>query len=165
MSDLKKWYLAQPASSQILVGLAAFLLFAFILYEYLIDPWKNNLHNLRESVEADTQTAAWMESEYQKYERVITQSRQKTPTQQQQGSLITRVEQSARNQNIDSSIERISPDKVGRVKVWMNNANFSTWLIWVEQLKLEGIDVYDARITQANREAQVVINVTFSRAE
>jgi type II secretory pathway component PulM len=85
----------------------------------------------------------------------------KSKTSNAKGSLITQIERSAKQVQIYSSIERISPDKTGRVKVWLNNGNFSLLLTWIESLKKNGIDIVDVRANQLELNSSVSITVTF----
>jgi len=46
--------------------------------------------------------------------------------------------------------------------VWLNNSNFQQWLVWVEVLKREGIDVVNARVNQNAETSLISITSTFS---
>lgn len=162
MQNAKNWFFSQPFSSQILLTIAAAMLVIFLLVEYAFDPWKQHLGNLRQSVNNDIETVAWMVNQARQHQSKISQAKNKPNKQTDNtSSLITRIEQSAKQQKIYSSVERISPDKQGRVKVWINNGNFQQWIRWVEILKNQNIDVVDARVNQSATNAPISINVTF----
>ena len=117
-------------------------------------------------MEDNIATVAWMTNQVQQNKSQITQANSKSNLPAKNTtSLITRVEQSAKKQKIYSNVERISPDKLGRVKVWINNGNFQQWLKWIDQLKRDNIDVIDARVSQSAAQAPVSINVTFAAAD
>ena len=162
MQNAKNWFFSQPFSSQILLTIAAAMLVIFLLVEYAFDPWKQHLSNLRQSVNNDIETVAWMINQARQHQSKISQAKNKSNKQTDNtSSLITRIEQSAKQQKIYSNVERISPDKQGRVKVWINNGNFQQWIRWVEILKSQNIDVVDARVNQSATNAPISINVTF----
>ena len=162
MKNFKNWFFSQSFSSQILLSAAGIMTIIFLLVTYAFDPWKQHLNTFRQSVNDQIATVAWMTSQVQQNKLQISQSKSKPSKQTgNASSLITRIEQSAKRQKIYSSVERISPDKLGRVKVWINNGNFQQWLKWVEHLKTQDIDVIDARVNQVVANAPVSINVTF----
>lgn len=164
MKELQNWYLGQSLSSKILLALMVLMMLVFMLFEFAIDPWKANLKTLRSQVNDKASTVVWMEEQYKKNKVLIlnfTKKQTNRSSNVNNGSLITRIEQSAKKQKIYSSIERITPDKVGRVKVWINNGDFRKWVGWVETLKAQNINVVNARINQTTKQGPVSINVTF----
>ena len=163
MKKLTNWYLNQALSSKVLLVLMASTIVVFLLFEFAIEPWKKSLGNLRSQVNEKAVTVSWMESQYQKNRILITNaSRKQTDVKvESKISLITRIEQSAKKQKIYSSIERITPDKAGRVKVWINKGDFKKWIGWIESLKKQNINVESARINQSDKKGPVAINVTF----
>ena len=166
MQNLKNWFVAQTLSSKVLVSAAGVMIIIFLMVEFAFVPWKAKLNNLRLSVEDNIATVAWMTNQVQQNKSQITQANSKSNLPAKNTtSLITRVEQSAKKQKIYSNVERISPDKLGRVKVWINNGNFQQWLKWIDQLKRDNIDVIDARVSQSAAQAPVSINVTFAAAD
>jgi len=112
MQNAKNWFFSQPFSSQILLTIAAAMLVIFLLVEYTFDPWKLHLSNLRQSVNNDIETVAWMLSQSRQHQSKISQAKNKSNKQTDNtSSLITKIEQSAKQQKIYSNVERISPDK------------------------------------------------------
>ena len=167
MSDLKKWFMAQTDSSKVLVVVASILLIFLMGLEWVFDPWKQKLNTLRLQLDDKVTTIAWMERQINQNQSLIKASQltekgsSKSKTSNAKGSLITQIERSAKQVQIYSSIERISPDKTGRVKVWLNNGNFSLLLTWIESLKKNGIDIVDVRANQLELNSSVSITVTF----
>lgn len=163
IDQVSKWYFEQTISSRILVAIAAAMVVLFVLIKLIYTPWKNHLNDLEFEVKQKSETVAIMESQLKKYAAIIkaNQSPDKNQSSVKGGSFISQIERSAKEHKLYSSIERISPDKVGRVKIWMNQANFDAWLKWLEKIKYQGIDVYDVRITQLNPQDKVNLRATF----
>ena len=165
MSDLKKWYFSQTTLGQFLLAAMALLILILLVFELLIDPWQQRITQSRLQVADKVETVKWMENQVRINQSLIRSKPTKKNNQSSNGSLITKIEQSAKRVKIYSSIERISPDRVGRVKVWINNGDFSVWLKWVETLKKQGIDIIEARVSQLQRNDAVNITASFQTSK
>ena len=162
MSDVKKWLSSQSMSSQFLIGMAVALIVILLWLEFVFDPWQRKINLSRSQVEDKVETIQWMQAQAKKNKRVITAAGSKPSNgAKPRSSLITRIEQTSKRIKIYSSIERISPDKSGRVKVWINNADFNLWLKWVETIKPQGIDMVEARVSQLEENDAVNITASF----
>ncbi len=163
MQNLKQWFFSQPLTSQMLYAGVVVMMVIFLFFEFAFDPWKAHINNLNQRVDNSISTVAWMESQLKENQSIIARSANATPGKSQaEGSLITRIEQSAKKQKMYDRIARITPAKTGRVKVWLNNGNFQQWLVWVEVLKREGVDVVNARVNQSSPKSPIAITTTFS---
>jgi len=164
VKEIFNWYSTQSFSSRILLALMVFMIVVFFLFQFVIDPWKQGLTNLKSQVHSKASTVRWMENEFRKNQNLIltaSKKSNKSNSNQSKASLIARIEQSAKKQNIYASIERITPDKAGRVKVWIKDGDFRKWINWVHSLKKQSINVYNARVNQSDKKEPVTINVTF----
>lgn len=164
MNDLKKWFFSQTKSTRTLILAALALIVVLSIFEFIVNPWKQNLNSMRVQVEDKVDIVAWLEQKVKSNKALIqTVKKQgdKATASSNNSSLITKIEQSAKNMKIYSSIERISPDKVGRVKVWINKGDFALLLKWIESLKPQSIDVFDARVSKIEDDSPVAIIVTF----
>ncbi|MGH1428465.1 MAG: type II secretion system protein GspM [Arenicella sp.] len=161
MNDVKNWYFNQTLSGQVLLAVMVLLIVLLSLFELVIEPWQQRITQSRLQVADKVETVQWMEEQVRINRSLIKSKPAKTNVQLSNGSLITKIEQSAKKAKIYSSIERISPDRVGRVKVWINNGDFSVWLRWVEAMKKQGIDLVEARVSQLERNDAVNITASF----
>lgn len=167
MSEIKNWYRAQPRNSRLLIALALALLVIVLLLECVIVPWNQKLNSLRVEVEDKTEVVAWMNKQINKNKSLIQYSLANKGASSvsrgssSRGSLMAQIEQSSKQIRIYSSIQRISPDKVGGVKVWIDKGNFPLFLKWVESLKQKGVEVTDVRASQLKQNGKVSITATF----
>lgn len=165
MKPIHKWYLEQTDKGRVLVAIATVMLLYFIFIELIYGTWKREFSNLEYEVQEKVETVAFMQAEIQKNRSLLESAKNQSNASKRNGrSFISVIEDSAKKYKIYSSIERISPDKSGRVKVWINNANFEFWLKWVEKLKSSGIDVHSARINQLAPNDKVTLTATFQPA-
>ena len=162
MNELKHWFLKQSTSSKLLVSIAVFLTIALMVLEWVIEPWLQKVDSARLQVEDKIEIVAWMEKQANQNRNLIRSLQSKSNTKNvNKGSLITQIEQSAKRLKVYSQVERISPDKAGRVKVWINNGDFALLLKWIESLKGQSIDVVDLRVNQLEANNPVAMTVVF----
>lgn len=165
MSDFKRWFFSQSMSSQLLLSVTAVLIIVLMMLEFIFDPWQQRINLSRSQVEDKVETIQWMQAQAKNNKSVIAAASSKSSndavSSSSKSSLITRIEQTSKRIKIYSSIERISPDKAGRVKVWINNADFNLWLKWVETIKSQGINMVETRISQLEENDAVNITASF----
>jgi len=164
MKSLLKWYLEQTKQGKILIAIAIFMLVYFLVVKVVYSPWKEHLSSIHNEVVEKLETVSFMTQQVQKNKRLIQQGLNKeAPTGASHISLITLIERSAKQKGLYSSIQRISPDSKGRVKVWSNNINFQVWLTWVERLESLGIDIHSVRFNQMNTDEKVSMVATYQK--
>jgi general secretion pathway protein M len=134
---------------------------AFILiYSLVWEPWQDELARLRTQVPVNQETLDWM----QKQTRDIGPLIQKANQQKQSSNapLLTVIEKSARQSKINPYIRRMAPGEGEQVKIWMTEADFDKWLIWLEALRKQGVEVESATVNRA-KDDKVTIRMTLQR--
>jgi len=134
---------------------------AFILiYSLVWEPWQDELARLRTQVPVKQETLDWM----QKQTRDIGPLIEKANQQKQSGNapLLTVIEKSARQSKINPYIRRMAPGEGEQVKIWMTEADFDKWLIWLEALRKQGVEVESATVNRA-KDNKVTIRMTLQR--
>lgn len=167
MSEIKNWYMGQPRNSKFLLAVAFILIVISLFLKVIVEPWNQKLESLKSEVEDKTEVVAWMDQQIKKNKPLIQyalSNKDAKPVNGQsnsRGSLMAQIEQSAKKMRIYSSIQRISPDKVGGVKVWIDKGDFPLYLKWIETLKKKGVNVTEVRATQSKASSKLSVTATF----
>ena len=151
--------LASRERAVLIIG--SLILVATLSYIFLWEPWNKNLQRLRAQVPEKQKTLAWMEN--QAGLAVSLQGKQKRKTQKRNIPLLTVIEKTAVQAKIKPFIKRIQPGKDKQVKVWFSDALFDSWLLWIEGLKNQNIEVIAATVNRSNPN-RVSITVTLQQA-
>jgi type II secretory pathway component PulM len=134
-----------------------------IAYATMWAPWQDSIARLRNQVPVKQQNLAWMQQQAERVKPLLSKGRQQAPSGDQ--PLLTIVEQSASKANIREQIRRMAPgENDGQVKVWLTDADFDAWVIWLEILRKQGVEVIAATVNRQRDKNQVSIRVTLQRA-
>jgi len=134
-----------------------------IIYGFVWEPVHSDLEKLRLNVPR-------LEREYSAMQRTAKQlTHLKQRANNNQGSLsgqriITVIEKTAATHGIKSKIDRMRPNAKDRtqVDVWLKEIAFDNWLMWLERLKENNIEVLSVNIVQQEIN-KVDIRVTFRK--
>lgn len=130
------------------------------VYTFLWQPWQEELDRLRVQIPIKQETLAWMREQANAIGPLLRQI--ETKKQSDNKPLLTVVEQSARQSNINNNIRRMAPDEEGRVNIWLSDVDFNKWVIWLEALRRIGIEVSTASVSRGRGNA-VTARVTLQR--
>ncbi len=124
------WANLQPRERHTLLG-GGLVLVLILLYALVIDPFRQELLRLQQSVEAQTGELAWMQQASAEVKRL----RGNSPVAQRVTgrSLMSQVDASARSTGLSGAIKEIKPEGQG-VKVRLEQVSFDDMLLWLEQL-------------------------------
>ncbi len=124
------WANLQPRERHTLLG-GGLVLVLILLYALVIDPFRQELLRLQQSVEAQTGELAWMQQASAEVKRL----RGNSPVAQRVTgrSLMSQVDASARSTGLSGAIKEINPEGQG-VKVRLEQVSFDDMLLWLEQL-------------------------------
>lgn len=150
--------LSQRERSVLLLGGIASVF--ILLYSLVWEPWQDELNRLRTQVPVKRETLAWMQQQTRDIGPLI-----KKANQEQQSSsapLLTVIEKSARDSKINPYIRRMAPGEGEQVKIWLTEADFDKWLLWLESLRKQGIEVESATVNRAKTN-KVTIRMTLQR--
>jgi len=131
---MKEWFTGlDPRERQLVSGGAAVLLL-LLLYMMVWDPIASSYRDLQKDVEVRKQTLAWMQQTAGQI-KALQRSGGGGGTQGLGGrSLLSVVDQSARNGGLGDSIKRIEPDGSKGVKVWLEGVAFDPMILWLGKL-------------------------------
>ncbi len=119
----------QPRERQLVVAAAALLVF-FIAYLLLWQPFGGQrLQARRGKVTEQRATLAWMQQAAARAQQL------RGGVQAGRGqSLMTVVDQTAKNNNLRAAVKRIEPAGEHSVRVWIEQASFDTLASWLDEL-------------------------------
>lgn len=148
-----------PRERQVL-ALGAVVLVLILAYTLVWVPWHDALQRLRTQVPAKQATLSWMQEQAQQVEPLVKLDK-KQPNNNV--PLLTVVETTAATAKMRDLIRRMSPgDQEGQVKVWLTEASFDNWLLWLEQLRKEAVEVVSSTISRGDG-GKVTIRMTLQR--
>ncbi len=139
MKKFRLWFHQLQSRERQLVIVAMVVFAIFLPYQLIWSPLLNRADRLQQQVNQQTEQLQWMRNAL----------REIPPLQGGQGtkssaSLLSVVEQTARQGKLRSSIRKIQPEGEQGVRIWMDNAGFDDVLMWLEQMKKQaGIEVVE----------------------
>lgn len=140
------------------LGFGIFGAALILIYSFVWQPWQDDLKRLRTQVPLKKETLQWMERQAELVQPLL-----KAPQSRASGQpLLTIVEQSANQSKISPYIRRMTPGEGDQVKIWLTEADFDRWVLWLERLRRFGIEVTEASINRAKNNT-ATIRVTLQR--
>jgi len=145
---------------RLIVGWGLFVVVAVAIYVGILEPRYQRLDSLRQMVPARQQDLAWMEAQLLQH-RALLNSRG-GQGQSERLPLLTMVEQTATRAKLRSNITRMQPAQAGAVRVWFGDVYFDPWLVWLDGLRKNGVQVDAANVTRS-QDGKVNIRLTLTQ--
>lgn len=147
MKTLRQFISNLSARERFVLGLGLFVTIALLSYALLIAPWYRELTRLRAVVPQKMSDLAWMERQVGIIERLRSGSARK---QTEDVNILSVVEKTAAASRVP--IRQINPGPEGEVKIWFRETDFDPWLLWLEKLRKQGIEVTAVSIDRTPEE-------------
>lgn len=129
MKQLIAYWFGLNSRERIMVTVAAAVLVVFILYAMAWQPLTNKVAGLTRAVAEQNNTLDWMRRSADEIKQIKMSSRRGG------GSLLTRVERTARIHKLGDALKRIDPAGTdNRVRLQLEQAGFDDLLRWIEVL-------------------------------
>ncbi len=143
------------------LALGGVVLVVILVWALIWVPWHDELRRLRVQVPAKQATLLWMQEQAELATPLLSLQNRGA---QNDVPLLTIVESTATNVKMRNMIRRMSPgEEEGQVKVWLTDASFDDWLLWLEQLRKEAVEVVSTTISR-NEGGKVTIRMTLQRS-
>ncbi len=143
------------------LALGAVVLVLILVYTLVWAPWHDALRRLRTQVPAKQATLSSMQEQAKQAKPLLKLQNNKSKNDV---PLLTVVENTAATAKMRGVIRRMSPgDQEGQVKVWLTEASFDSWLLWLEQLRKEAVEVVSSTISRSEG-GKVNIRMTLQRS-
>lgn len=130
------------------------ILFIVFSYAFIWEPLKNENTQLMQRLEASRNDLAWMTSIAPQIKAL---SNKPTKKKVQQGSLLTTIDQTARNFKIDNKLERAEPQSNGQIRVTYKEISFIKLSDWLKDLAQKDIEVLNMSL---NRQREGIVDAS-----
>lgn len=133
MKQLITYWFGLNSRERIMVTVASVFLIVFILYAMTWRPLNNKVEELTRTVAEQSNALAWMQRSADQIQQSQVRSRGAGS-----GSLLTRVERTARIHKLGDALKRIDPTGAGdKVRLQLQQAGFDDLLRWIEVLSIQ----------------------------
>lgn len=126
------WMQLKPRERQLL-SVGGGILLLTIVYLAMIEPLFNSTGRLQQQVREQEKLVQWMKGAVAEA-RTLQRSGVRTANMGGQ-SLLSLVDQTAKQGQLGDAVKRVEPDGNQRVRVWLERASFDDILRWVEGLQ------------------------------
>lgn len=149
------WRSLQERERYVLMATAG-MLALFLMYILVIEPWQSETRLLRQNIAEQQKTLQWMKQAAEE----IQQLRQLTGRKADSGqSLMTVIDDSAREAGISSAVRQLRPDGNG-VSVRLEEIGFDAVIKWLSSLHTQhGISVNHFSMERLAQTGQINANV------
>ncbi len=130
---MKEWFAGLEPRERRLVTGGAIVLLLLLLYVLVWEPVVGAYRDLKADVAEQRQTLAWMQQAAAQI-RTLRGSGAGTARGLGGRSLLSVVDQSARQDGLGNYIKRIEPDGSKGVKVWLEGVAFDPMILWLGRL-------------------------------
>jgi len=166
MDELKKYWLGLQSRERVVLACGAVCVILILLYALLFQPWYKAIARMEADLPELRQSVVWMR---QQSERLQGSSGNASKASQKGAdqSLLSVVEETARNAQLKKAIQQMIPAQNGtEVRVVLEEANFNQWLRWVDDLYQKyGVDIKQVTAERDEDKPNIAeIRVTFLRA-
>ena len=136
-----QWQKLQPRERAI-ITLGAPIVVVLLLFQLFIFPLQHAIKSMEQALPGIRANLIWLRQQSSRLETLDVASSVSFAGQDQ--SLVSILETTSRQKRLDDSIQQLSPDQSnGQVELRMENADFSRWIVWMDQLESEyGISLF-----------------------
>lgn len=156
---MKQSFILLSVAKQVMVIIAVIIIFALLLNGLVWSPLQRGLSNAENASQKQFKLLQWM----QQQKNVVDSLKASTTTLQQgEGrSISARINESAVQYGID--INRFQSLDQKQVQVWLEKADFSKLLIWLQELDSSyGVFVENITINETANSGHVSVSMTLS---
>jgi general secretion pathway protein M len=158
MNAIQQWWNTLVQRERVVVALLLVLVIALMIQMLIVTPLYQSRDKLLNSVDKQSELLAWMQERSALAKQLKGNS---TPVSTSNGSLSQRVNSSAKQMKLE--INRFQTSGDNSVQVWLDNAEFSKLLLWLEKLeKRYAVQVNNIVINETDKLGFVSVRTTLS---
>ncbi|NOQ93424.1 MAG: hypothetical protein GQ547_02180 [Methylophaga sp.] len=158
MIALQQWWQSLVKREQIVVAILTIIVVLLTFQSLVWQPLYQGRDNARNSVDKQAQLLSWMNQQAVVAKQLKASSSQVNRSSQ---SISQRINAAAKRTKIE--INRFQTSGENKVQVWLDNADFSKSLLWLEALqKKQGVVVDSITVSETNKVGSVAIRATLS---
>ncbi|MBF0470007.1 MAG: type II secretion system protein M [Gammaproteobacteria bacterium] len=157
---MRAFWLRLQLREQILLGSGGGVVLLLILYLQFWEPMQRERSDLEDRLQRARQEVSWMQiaaSEVQQLHRAA-------PGEAEggDGSLLSLIDRTARQQGLAEAIKRIQPEGEG-VQIWFEDAPYRLLAQWLEGLSRQQVEIEAAVIDKSERAGRVKARLVVRR--
>ena len=157
---MRAWFDSLETRERMMVAAGSALLVLFLLYVLVWSPVHSGYDALRNTVEEQRTTAAWMQESAQ---TLATLKRGSGRAAQGLGgkSLLSVADSTARAHGLGPALKRVEPEGSDSVRVWLDGASFDVLVKWLGALStLHGVGAESATVERGAATGRVNARLT-----
>jgi general secretion pathway protein M len=156
---MRAWYDSLEARERLMVAAGSALLVLFLLYVLVWSPIHSGYDALRNNVEEQRATAAWMQESAQ---ALASLKRNSGKAAQGLGgkSLLSVADSTARAGGLGPALKRVEPEGSDSVRVWLDGAPFDVLVKWLGTLSTLGVSTESATLERGEATGRVNARLT-----
>ncbi|MEJ2142144.1 MAG: type II secretion system protein M [Gammaproteobacteria bacterium] len=145
MEQFKKWFKNLTLRERQMVLSAVAIIVVFLLYQSW-SSFDSHVEQLKERVNNQQEIKSWMQQASSEVKQLrgsgVTDSRPKGKQ-----LLISLIDRSARENKLESSLQKVQPEGQQGVRIWLEKAAFDNIVIWLDNLQHQhGLVITDISI-------------------
>ena len=157
---MRAWFDSLETRERMMLAAGSALLVLFLLYVLVWSPVHSGYDALRNTVEEQRTTAAWMQESAQ---TLATLKRGSGRAAQGLGgkSLLSVADSTARAHGLGPALKRVEPEGSDSVRVWLDGASFDVLVKWLGALStLHGVGAESATVERGAATGRVNARLT-----
>ena len=160
---MKDWWMSLRPREQLILIVGSGALLIALIFLMVIEPFLEQSAMLSKRIEAKHQDLTWMQQAKKEIEILGGTSNGGKPGRSKQ-SLLSVIDNSARRNRIRKPIQRMEPEGSNGVKLWIENAEFDSLIVWLGQLnEKHGVNVTRATISRRDSPGLVDTRLSLQR--
>lgn len=158
MNGLQQWWKTLVKREQMIVAVLAVIVVLLAFQALIWQPLYQGRDNARNSVGKQAELLSWMQQQASLVKQLKANSPQVISSSK---SISQRINTAATRSKVE--INRFQTSGDNTVQVWLDNADFSKSLLWLEALqKRQGVMVDSITVSETNKAGLVAIRATLS---
>jgi len=158
MKDIQQWWQTLVQRERIVVAVLMVIVVLLTFQALIWQPLYQGRDNARNSVDKQAELLSWMQQQAVNAKQLQSSSSRVRNSSQ---SISQRINTAAKRAKIE--INRFQTSGDNKVQVWLDNADFSKSLLWLEALqKKYGVVVDSITVSETNKAGLVGIRATLS---
>ncbi len=153
---IRRWFGDRSASERLLIGIAAALLTALLVYALAWRPVQRHRADLERGIEQQRRLKLWLEGTRAEVMRLRRQAKPARRAGGDRRSLLALVDQTARQAGLGQSIRRVEPNGRDGVRLRFEAVSFDALMSWLERIAGLGDIAVEAAAIDRRDEAGLV---------
>lgn len=156
MTPLQHYWLQLSSRDKTTLLLGLVIVLPLLVYALLWEPFTQRLAHLEQRVSQQRSDVLWMQHAEREAHALKTSSPASQPATH--GSLLTLSDASSKRHQLNESVKRVQPDGAHSVRIYLEEADFSDLLRWLDELTLQHQILLTALSIEGNKDTPGRVN-------